>query len=63
MKQEDIDKYINHRGLHCPYCNSPEIEGNYVNVDAGFAWQKIKCLNCDKSWINIYKLVNIEEEF
>jgi len=62
MKQKDIEKYIDRCGLHCPYCDSLDIKGGFVQIDAGSAWQEIECLDCGKLWKDIYRLVDIEED-
>uniref|UniRef100_A0A6M3M5T5 Uncharacterized protein n=1 Tax=viral metagenome TaxID=1070528 RepID=A0A6M3M5T5_9ZZZZ len=62
MKQEDKWEYVNSGGTSCPYCGSQEIQGGFIEVDAGSAWQSIDCLECGKGWKDIYRLVDIEEE-
>lgn len=46
----------------CPYCGSEDISGGFVEVDAEGAWQDIGCASCGKHWVDVYRLVDIEEE-
>ena len=62
MTKAQSDKYVENGGVRCPYCNSEDIEGGFVETGEGRAWQKIKCNNCDYSWRDIYKLVAAETE-
>lgn len=54
-------EYILHGGTHCPFCDSEDIEGGPVEVDAGCATQEIDCHTCGKSWNDQYKLVGYAE--
>ena len=45
----------------CPYCGSDDIEGGFVEIDSGGAWQEVYCHICHKEWSDIYKMVDIEE--
>ena len=56
--------YLKHYA-HCPFCKSKNIEGHGIKVDeddGDCAWQEVVvCLDCDKRWNDIYKLVDVEE--
>ena len=55
--------YLKHY-YHCPFCKSKNIEGHGIKVDeddGDCAWQEVVCLDCDKRWNDIYKLVDVEE--
>lgn len=54
-------KYVRLGGTHCPFCDSEEITGNEINIDAGTATQEISCSNCDKEWNDLYTLSGYEE--
>lgn len=46
----------------CPSCGSDEIEGGFVQVDAGSTRQKMFCNNCDTEWTEYYILASIQIE-
>jgi transcriptional regulator NrdR family protein len=51
--------------VHCPYCNSTNIEARGdrdVDHDGvGILREQIDCLDCEKSWYDVYRLKTIEE--
>ena len=49
-------QYIDNGGTQCPYCNSHDIEGQEVNIDAGSAWQDVTCNHCGQQWQDTYTL-------
>ena len=51
-------EYVATHGTICPYCQSNDIEGGAIEVDNKDAVQDIKCLACDNSWRDIYKLTS-----
>ena len=53
-KQYLIDSSI------CLNCGSSDIEGGFVEVDCGSAWQNIICLVCSSTWTDVYKLNDVE---
>jgi hypothetical protein len=54
-------EYTQKGGTICPYCQSEEIEGvSGVGMEAGEAWQTIRCLSCSKSWDDVYRLAGYE---
>ena len=59
---EKLDNHTQHLLGHdvCPSCGSPEIECNSVDFFTAEITQKCWCLECDKSWVDSYKLVNYE---
>ncbi len=61
MTKEQSDKYVENGGAKCPYCNSEDISGGFVEIDTYGAWQPITCNACNKSWRDLYKLIGVEE--
>lgn len=53
-----IKKYLkeSHR---CLNCRSENIEGAFVNVDAGGAAQDISCNDCGATWTDMYQLTDV----
>ena len=60
LTKAETDRYVKDGGVNCPYCQSDQIEGDGVEVDAGRAWQEMFCPNCEKSWTDRYTLTSIE---
>jgi hypothetical protein len=56
-----IDKasYIKGKGLMCPFCKSQSIEGGFIEVQAGEAYQEMGCAECQKKWQDVYRLADV----
>ena len=50
------EMYISRCGVHCPVCDSDDIEGGPVEIDAGYASQEVMCNNCGADWVDGYTL-------
>ncbi len=61
-KDEAQGTYVRQGGIKCPFCQSAEISGNSVEIDAGTASQEVSCGSCHKSWTDLYSLVGFKEE-
>lgn len=61
MIQMTDEQYVKTGGTKCPVCESTDIVGGSVEVNAGSAWQKISCNDCDATWNDVYKLVGYAE--
>ena len=55
----DKARYITTKGLVCPYCGSESIEGGFIEVIAGEAFQNMNCCQCRSKWQDIYHLVDV----
>ncbi len=55
-----VQEYLKAGGTRCPKCKSDDVDGGFVDVDSGGAWQHIVCNNCGAEWNDIYKLVDVE---
>ena len=51
------DDYAANCGIKCPFCDSLGIEGGPVEIDAGYATQEARCVDCGKTWFDQYKLI------
>ena len=60
MKQRTDAQYID-RPNHCPFCDSDDIEGDGIEIEAFNAYQDIHCLKCVKSWTDYYVLTGYNE--
>lgn len=50
------EQYLASKGILCPFCREPTIEGNSIEIDGGTATQEVGCNNCDKVWTDVYVL-------
>ena len=57
--QEALDSYLESNGTICLYCGEDQLEGHEIDIEKGIALQQVKCLSCDKSWTDIYRLIGI----
>jgi len=57
-----LERYIAHKAVRCPYCESDDIESNDLDpVDGSLEVRaEVKCCNCDAHWTDVYKLTSIE---
>mgnify|MGYP001161685594 CR=1 FL=1 len=60
MNKSEEKKYVESKGVRCPYCKSEDIEGGFIEVNAGVAQQNIRCNNCGEEWTDTYTLNGIE---
>ena len=60
LTKKQVKQYLKSETT-CPYCGGQDITGSSVEVEAGGAYQTITCEECGKSWLDIYKLVDIQE--
>ncbi len=62
LTKKAIKKYVENKGLVCPYCGSRELHtGTIDNPDVATFSQNIKCLTCEKEWDDAYTLTGIYE--
>jgi len=57
----DKKKYLDDDGDHCPYCGSLYLTGEPTNISNGVLSQEIQCSECEKTWLDLYTLTDIEE--
>ena len=62
LTDEQKKAYLQNGGNRCPDCRNQDIEGGHISIDPGVAWQPVKCNACYKRWVDIYKLIDVEEE-
>lgn len=55
-------KYVTKGGIRCPWCESSDITGGFVEVDTGTAWQPMSCTECDAEWEDQYVLTGISAQ-
>jgi len=62
LTREMAKKYVESAGTACPFCGCDDVEGGFVEVDSGGAWQRIVCNGCARVWNDVYKLVDAEDD-
>ena len=55
----DKEQFIKAKGLTCPFCGSDCVEGGFVEVDAGKAFQEMGCTDREGKWQDVYRLVHV----
>jgi len=58
--QEDKQTYVKLRGGYCPFCESRNLNPSSSVFDKGNAYQYLDCLDCGRSWIEVYNLTDLE---
>lgn len=59
LTEEQKKAYLE-KSYKCPFCHSPDIEGQSLEVDSGHAWQPVSCVSCGRRWNDLYDLVGVE---
>ena len=55
-------EYLRHGGGKCPFCGSENLEGQgNGDTDGSDHWEEVLCLDCHKSWNDIYTLAAYAE--
>lgn len=62
-KDTQEQKYVSAKGTRClnPACNSSNLEGQGVEIDAGIASQEVICPECGWSWTDLYQLIGVDQ--
>jgi hypothetical protein len=59
----DIRKYIKAGGICCPYCKASGIETQDGGHCDGVTYLvSVVCKGCKRTWYEVYKLCDVEEE-
>lgn len=61
IKRLSQKEYVKGDGMTCPFCHSKMIEGDgSINFEGDIVSQNIYCLDCHKTWQDLYKLVGYD---
>jgi formate dehydrogenase maturation protein FdhE len=60
LTAEQVTAYVHNGYAHCPFCQSPDISGGHVEVEANQAWQRVSCSACDAEWQDVYQLIGVD---
>lgn len=52
-------EYIDAGGGFCPNCRSDQIEGDSADFDGRHCTQRMRCLDCDAVWFDVYVLSSV----
>lgn len=56
------EEYVAKAGCRCPACGSDDINGDGVEIGAGYATQECGCNQCDAEWMDTYRLTGYISE-
>lgn len=62
LTEKQQSEYIENGGNACPFCGEGNFDCGSIDIEAGFAFQNLRCSNCNRSWHDIYTLTGVEEE-
>jgi transcription elongation factor Elf1 len=60
ITQRKKDAYLD-KPFKCMHCGSYEMEYTNVDVGDGSAGRDVKCRECGACWLEMYKLIDVEE--
>ena len=55
----DKNAYIQSKGLACPFCKAESIQGGFIQIESGKAFQEMGCTECERRWQDVYRLVDV----
>lgn len=61
LTDEMRKKYLENFGTRCPFCDSDDIDGEDVQLGQGEIWENLWCNVCKEKWVDIYRLVGVEQ--
>jgi len=61
MDEEKRKKYLEKKGVICPYCESDHISANRyeIGIDNENVFVVCSCESCDKKWKDVYEMVDV----
>ena len=63
LSKEQRKKYLAHRGMQCPYCDSRQLDAlGKAEIDGPMAAVETTCVACGETWWDIFTLTDIQEE-
>jgi len=61
MVKFNEEEYVKGGWNNCPYCDSDKINAGRPMADCNYAWSRVTCENCHRSWQDNYILTSVEE--
>ena len=62
LTEKQRKKYVDGGGLHCPFCDSMELQVGHQNMHEDGIWVNVTCRDCGKELTEQYALVDVEAE-
>lgn len=62
LTRKQKQMYLKKGGVACPFCESEDIEGGFVEIDEGYVTQGMNCVSCGRRWNDVYKLKAVDVE-
>lgn len=53
------EQYLQKGGGVCLYCKSLDVDGTFIDPNAGYARQGLRCNECGAAWTDTYKLTDV----
>ena len=61
LTQTIANDYIEKGGGFCPFCGSYNLDCYSLDVEGGRVYQRIRCIDCQRSWVDGYTLNSIQD--
>lgn len=55
----DKEDHLKGKGLVCPFCGAEAVQGGFILIETGNAFQKMNCTECDGIWQDVFQLVDV----
>ncbi len=55
-----VQEYLRKGGVGCLFCGSTNIEGGSYDYESPELGQQVRCLECGRSWTDVYVLARVE---
>jgi|TARA_Y100000310_G_scaffold262645_1_gene272384 transcriptional regulator NrdR family protein len=62
LTDKERQAYVKGGYAKCPYCESKDLEICDKNSDDNWVTHEIQCNSCEKSWTDVYELIDMLEE-
>lgn len=59
LTPEQRQKYLEHRGVRCPFCDNDEISSGPSERDDDYVTIEVECHGCDGTWLDYYTLTDV----
>jgi hypothetical protein len=55
----DKETYVKGGGHLCPFCEAESVQGGFIEIEAGKAFQEMGCTECEGTWQDVYELSDV----
>lgn len=60
LTEEQKAKYLEKKGVRCPYCFSDNICSGEIDADGATATAIVECNNCYQEWMDTWTLTGVD---